>query len=58
VDALALAGGIDLHEVGVAELGRRDGLALETLDVCGILAELRRQQLERDEPLECGSWAL
>ena len=38
-----------LHDVGVAELRGRTGLAEEPLDVGPVLGELRREDLQRDD---------
>ena len=52
VRALALAGGINLHDVGMAEAGGGGGLAFEARDEVGVGREVRRQDLQRSKPVE------
>ena len=44
--------GVDRHDVGVGELRRDPGLAHEPLAKPGLPREHRRQQLDRDQPVE------
>ena len=52
VDAVALADVVDDDNVGVIEARSEPGLALETGEPLGVAAELGRQHLQRDGPIE------